>query len=68
MDALSPAPLKSDSTRALLGRLWREHGRNHRGRLAVILLLTLVMAGLTALSRCSPGGTSVSSTKFRCWS
>jgi len=49
MDALSPAPLKSDSTRALLGRLWREHGRNHRGRLAVILLLTLVMAGLTAL-------------------
>jgi len=49
MDALSPAPLKSDSTRALMGRLWREHGRNHRGRLAVILLLTLVMAGLTAL-------------------
>ncbi len=49
MDALSPAPLKSDSTRALMGRLWREHGRNHRGRLGVVLLLTLVMAGLTAL-------------------
>ena len=49
MDALSPAPLKSDSTRALMVRLWREHGRNHRGRLGVILLLTLVMAGLTAL-------------------
>jgi len=49
MDALSPAHSKSDSTRALLSRLWREHGRNHRGQLAVILLLTLVMAGLTAL-------------------
>src|SRR5579863_5151442 len=36
-----------DSTRALLGRLWREHIRHHRGRL--VLLLTGLMAGTTAL-------------------
>ncbi len=49
MDAVSPALPKSDSTRALLGRLWREHVRHHRGRLTLILVLTLLMAGLTAL-------------------
>jgi subfamily B ATP-binding cassette protein MsbA len=49
MDALLPAIPKPDSTRALLGRLWREHVRHHRGRLALILVLTTVMAGLTAL-------------------
>jgi len=49
MDALSPSLLKSDSTGALLHRLWREHVRHHRGRLASILALTMVMAGLTAL-------------------
>jgi len=49
MDALSPSLLKSDSTGALLHRLWREHVRHHRGRLASILALTMLMAGLTAL-------------------
>ncbi len=38
-----------DSTRALLGRLWREHIRHHRGRLLLVLLLTGLMAGTTAL-------------------
>jgi len=49
MDALLPAALETDSTSGLLGRLWREHMRHHRGRLLVILVLTLMMAGLTAL-------------------
>ena len=49
MDAVSPTHPSQDSTRALLGRLWREHVRHHRSRLASILLLTLLMAGLTAL-------------------
>ena len=50
MDAVLPIPLpQSDGTRALLGRLWREHMRHHRGRLLSILALTAVMAGLTAL-------------------
>ncbi len=49
MDALSPTQLEADSTRALLGRLWREHVCHHRGRLALILALTMIMAGLTAL-------------------
>ena len=44
-----PAASNADSTRVLLGRLWREHMRHHRGRLLLILLLTLLMAGLTAL-------------------
>jgi len=39
----------ADGTRTLLGRLWREHMRHHRGRLLLILLLTTLMAGLTAL-------------------
>ena len=39
----------SESTRALLARLWREHLRYHRTRLLVIAALTAVMAGLTAL-------------------
>jgi subfamily B ATP-binding cassette protein MsbA len=38
-----------DSTRALLGRLWREHVRHHKARLLVVLLLTGLMAGTTAL-------------------
>ena len=51
MDALTPLDLaaRSDSSRALLGRLWREHVARYRGRMAVVLLLTLVMAGATAL-------------------
>lgn len=37
------------TTRALLGRLWREHIGQHKGRIFVILVLTLLMAGTTAL-------------------
>ena len=36
-------------TRSLLKRLWREHLRRHRGRLIVVMVLTALMAGLTAL-------------------
>lgn len=42
----APAP---ETSRVLLGRLWREHLRHHRGRLVLIGVLTAVMAGLTAL-------------------
>lgn len=37
------------TTQALLRRLWREYIRQHKGRLLLILLLTLLMAGTTAL-------------------
>ena len=36
-------------TRALLGRLWREHVRHYKPRLLLVLVLTLLMAGTTAL-------------------
>ncbi len=51
MDAQTPISAigRQDSTRALLLRLWREHVRHHRGKLALILVLTALMAGLTAL-------------------
>jgi subfamily B ATP-binding cassette protein MsbA len=51
MDAQTPPSARSrqDSTRALLRRLWREQLRHHRGKLGLILLLTALMAGLTAL-------------------
>jgi subfamily B ATP-binding cassette protein MsbA len=38
-----------DSTSALLRRLWREHIRRHRGKLLVVLALTLVMAATQAV-------------------
>ncbi|HJS86808.1 MAG TPA: ABC transporter ATP-binding protein [Acetobacteraceae bacterium] len=44
--ALAPEPA---SSRALLGRLWREHVRRHKARLLLVLALTAVMAGTTAL-------------------
>jgi subfamily B ATP-binding cassette protein MsbA len=37
------------STRALIARLWRDHIRFFRGRVALIIVLTLVMSGTTAL-------------------
>src|SRR5580692_3690258 len=37
------------STRALLGRLWRDYIRHHKARITLVLLLTLLMAGTTAL-------------------
>ena len=52
MDAATPrAALQRtpDSTRALLARLWREHVSHHKPRLILVLVLTLVMAGTTAL-------------------
>ncbi|MDE2514743.1 MAG: ABC transporter ATP-binding protein [Rhodospirillales bacterium] len=38
-----------ETTRALVMRLWREHLRQQKGQLALILALTLVMSGTTAL-------------------
>ena len=52
MDAATPGrdfAAKRNSTRALLGRLWREHIRHHKPRLALVLVLTGLMAGTTAL-------------------
>ncbi len=37
------------TTRAMMLRLWREHIRHHGGRLLLVLLLTALMAGLTAV-------------------
>jgi subfamily B ATP-binding cassette protein MsbA len=45
----NPPPRGHDSTQALLRRLWREHIRHHKTRLLTVLLLTLLMAGTTAL-------------------
>jgi ATP-binding cassette, subfamily B, bacterial MsbA len=52
MDATTPTALttkQAESTRALLGRLWREHVSHHKPRLMLILILTALMAGTTAL-------------------
>ena len=51
MDALTPDRIRpaDESTRGLLLRLWREHVRRHRGRLLLILAVTGIMAGTTAL-------------------
>ncbi|MEJ0048295.1 MAG: hypothetical protein WDN04_20845 [Rhodospirillales bacterium] len=43
------APPAEDTTRELMRRLWREHVRHHGGLLALVLLLTALMAGLSAL-------------------
>ena len=44
-----PAERPRDRTFALLGRLWREHLIRHKARLALVMALTLLMAGTTAL-------------------
>ena len=52
MDASTPLNSlghANDSTRALLRRLWRDYIRHHKPRLLLILLLTAIMAGTTAL-------------------
>ena len=52
MDAATPGrdlAARRDSTRALLGRLWREHISHHKPRLLLVLVLTGLMAGTTAL-------------------
>src|SRR5579872_6619684 len=38
-----------ESTRVLLSRLWREHVSHHKPRLVLVLVLTALMAGTTAL-------------------
>jgi subfamily B ATP-binding cassette protein MsbA len=43
--AMTPDP----STLPLIRRLWREHIRHYRGRIALIIFTTLVMSGATAL-------------------
>ena len=37
------------STPALIARLWREHVRHYRGRIALIIVTTLIMSAATAL-------------------
>ncbi|HET7881870.1 MAG TPA: ABC transporter ATP-binding protein [Acetobacteraceae bacterium] len=52
MDAVAPGrdlAARRLSARRLLGRLWHEHIRHHKTRLLLVLLLTAVMAGTTAL-------------------
>jgi subfamily B ATP-binding cassette protein MsbA len=40
---------ENPSTPALIRRLWREHVKHYRGRIALIVVATLVMSGATAL-------------------
>ena len=49
MDAIRPARPADEATAPLLRRLWREHIRQHRGKLSAILTCTLVMALTQAL-------------------
>jgi ATP-binding cassette, subfamily B, bacterial MsbA len=52
MDATTPRldlKAKGDTTRVLLGRLWREHISHYKSRLVLVLVLTALMAGTTAL-------------------
>jgi subfamily B ATP-binding cassette protein MsbA len=52
MDARTPRidlKANSDTTRMLLGRLWREHIRHYKSRVVLVLVLTALMAGTTAL-------------------
>ena len=50
MDAPTPGALLAEAgTTSLLRRLWRDHLRQHRGRMVAILVLTAIMAGLTGL-------------------
>ncbi len=45
MDAHAP----EQTTAALIRRLWREHIRHFRGRIVLIVVMTLIMSGTTAL-------------------
>ena len=52
MDATTPradVTARQDGTRALLMRLWRDHVRHYKPRLLLVLVLTGLMAGTTAL-------------------
>ncbi len=45
----APDGTHAESTGGLLRRLWREHIRRYRGQLALIVVLTVLMAGTQAL-------------------
>ena len=49
MDATPTASLGHEGTAPLLRRLWREHIRHHRGKLLVVLALTIIMAATQAV-------------------
>jgi subfamily B ATP-binding cassette protein MsbA len=49
MDAMLPPTPADESTPALIRRLWREHIRFYRGRIVMIVVMTLIMSGATAL-------------------
>jgi subfamily B ATP-binding cassette protein MsbA len=49
MDAMLPPVPGEESTPALIRRLWREHIRFYRGRIVLIVVMTLIMSGATAL-------------------
>jgi subfamily B ATP-binding cassette protein MsbA len=52
MDAATPRLdliSRRETSRALLTRLWREHISHHKSRLLLVLALTAIMAGTTAL-------------------
>jgi subfamily B ATP-binding cassette protein MsbA len=42
-------PLADHSTATLIRRLWRDHVRHYRGRIILIVVMTLLMSGTTAL-------------------
>ena len=44
-----PPPEQSLTTGFLIRRLWREHIRVYRGRIALIIVMTLIMSATTAL-------------------
>jgi len=46
---LPAAPVLPESSRRLMGRLWREHVRHHRVQLALVLLLTVLMAAFSGI-------------------
>jgi subfamily B ATP-binding cassette protein MsbA len=45
----STKSLTNDTTRFLVLRLWREHVRQHRGKLVLVVLTTIIMASAQAL-------------------
>jgi subfamily B ATP-binding cassette protein MsbA len=50
MDQLVPLGTATGaSTQALIRRLWREHIRQYRGRIVLIIVMTLLMSGSTAI-------------------
>jgi subfamily B ATP-binding cassette protein MsbA len=50
MDMMTrPAPETEQSTATLIRRLWREHVRFFRGRIILIVVMTLIMSATTAL-------------------